>query len=234
MVVIVIVAVLASLAFMGSRRALEGAKIASNITNLRNLGPIVGSVASDEGAYPPGWSWPQSKSWANFVIEHLHGESQRQSDVLLSPMVAKSIPTNLKGPAITNYTVNPFIFAPEYPAGQGWRVTTARLRRPAEQILLCDGLPRSEKEPYGFTMVVMWDLINSGRAGNTGNPPTSNPARSERVIRWPAGIEEMTFDGSRGLPAFRNRGKGHFLFADGHVEALTPDELKFKHFAISY
>jgi prepilin-type processing-associated H-X9-DG protein len=41
-------------------------------------------------------------------------------------------------------------------------------------------------------------------------------------------------DGGKGLPAFRNNGKGHFFFADGHVDTLSPDELKNKYFAISY
>jgi len=35
------------------------------------------------------------------------------------------------------------------------------------------------------------------------------------------------------VPAFRNGGNGHFLFADGHVAGLTPNELKHKHFAVS-
>lgn len=44
----------------------------------------------------------------------------------------------------------------------------------------------------------------------------------------------MTHDSGNRLPACRNQGKGHFLFADGHIEALAPTDLKFKHFATSY
>jgi prepilin-type processing-associated H-X9-DG protein len=149
-------------------------------------------------------------------------------------MVATEIPSDYNSTAITNYSVSPFIFSSEYNNGRGWRVTPARLRRPSEQILLGDGLPRAKDSPYGFTMVIYWDLLNSGRAGNSGNPPVSNPGRADRVINWPDGIEDMTDDGGKGLPAFRNRGKGHFLFADGHVEAMSPNDLKYKHFAISY
>ena len=234
LVVIVIIAVLASLVFVGAKRAIESAKIASNMSNLRNLGTMVNAVASDQGSYPPGWSWIQQKSWANYVVEQLHGEDVHQSNSLLSPYVASDIPPDLSGPTVTNYTATPFVFVPEYPNGRAWKVSTARLRRPAEQILLCDGLPRSKDADYGFTMVVLWDLINSGRAGSSGNPPTFNPQHANRVISWPEGIEEMTYDGSKGLPAFRYRGKCHFLFADGHVEALKPNELKYKNFAISY
>jgi prepilin-type processing-associated H-X9-DG protein len=153
--------------------------------------------------------------------------------MLLSPLVAKQIPANFQKTAISNYAVNPFIFVQEGVNGhRAYQVTPVQLRRPSEQILLGDALPRSESAPYGFSMIVWWALRNG--TGNAGNPPVSPQTRANHRIQLPANITEMTHDGGAGLPAFRNRGKGHFLFADGHVEALMPDELIYKHFAISY
>jgi prepilin-type N-terminal cleavage/methylation domain-containing protein/prepilin-type processing-associated H-X9-DG protein len=233
LVTITIIVAIALLAFMGARRALESARIANNISNLRNLGVMVTNIAQDNGSFPPGWSFSKGESWADLVIRSIHGDSVYQDPVLLSPLVARSIPSNLKQTAISNYSVSPFIFVQEDPNDfRGYRVTPARLQRPSEQILLGDALPRSEKAAYGFSMVVWWGLRFN--TGNTGNPPVSPPARANQKVALPDNIAKMTHDGGVGLPAFRNRGKGHFLFADGHVEALAPNELLFKHFAISY
>lgn len=233
MVALVIVVVLAGLIFFGVQRARESARVATNIGNLRNLGPMVTMLSDDLGGYPPGWSFSKAESWADLIVREMHGDSARQDDLLLSPVEARNIPPNLNSTAISNYAVNPFIFVQEGYAGErGYVVNSARLRRPSQQILLGDALPRSDDAPYGFSMIVWWGL-RSG-TGNTGSPPVSPQSRANRSISLPSNIVEMTSDGGKGLPAFRNRGKGHFLFADGHVEALAPDELKYKHFAISY
>ncbi len=55
LVVIMIIMVIAALVFLGSSRAIESAKIANNVTNLRNLGVIIAITADDYGSYPPGW-----------------------------------------------------------------------------------------------------------------------------------------------------------------------------------
>lgn len=233
LVTIVIIAAIAALAMLGFRRAIESANIAKNVSNLRNMGVLVTNIADDYGSFPPGWSFAKGESWADLVVRELHGDSAHQDSLLLSPLVAKDIPGNLKQTAITNYSVNPFIFVQEDPNNtRGYRVTPARLQRPSEQILLGDTLPRAEKAPYGFSMVVWWGLRFN--TGNTGNPPVSPPARANQIVQLPSNIAEMTHDAGAGLPAFRNRGKGHFLFADGHIESLAPNELLFKHFALSY
>lgn len=233
LVAIMIIMVIAALVILGSRRAVESAKIANNVTNLRNLGVIVAITTDDYGSYPPGWSFGKGESWADLVIRHTHGSTITQSPMLLSPLVAQDIPANFQQTAISNYADSPFIFVQEGALGQrGYQVTPMQLRRPSEQILLGDALPRSEAAPYGFSMIVWWALRTG--TGNAGNPPVSPQSRANHRIQLPTNIAEMEHDGGAGLPAFRNRGKGHFLFADGHVEALLPDELLYKHFALSY
>lgn len=233
MVALVIIIVLAGLSFLGIRRAQESARIATSTSNLRNLGPIVTTIANDEGAFPPGWSFARGESWADLVVRELHGDSTRQSELLLSPVEARGIDPQLNQTAISNYAVNPIIFPSDAANGQrSYRVTPARLQRPAEQILLGDALPRSDSAPHGFSMIVWWGLRTT--TGNAGSPPISPRTRAQQEVRLPSNVAELTSDGGTGLPAFRNRGKGLFLFADGHVEQLSPEQLRFKHFAISY
>lgn len=234
MVSIVIVAALASLVFLIATKASARAKSVANLNNVRSLGTMVTALSQDNGAYPPGWSFAKGESWADLVIDQMHGESINQDDILLSPQVTKkSIPPGLAGTAISNYSVNPIVFPQEGPNGLFYRVTPAKLRRPANQILLGDALPRNDEAPYGFSMVVWWGLRAQATA-NSGTPPVSNRALGNNPVDLPGNITEMTNDGGKGLPAFRNNGKGHFFFADGHVDTLSPEELKNKYFAISY
>lgn len=235
LVVFLIIATLAVLVFTGFRRYSESARSAINLANLRNVGTIITSISQDKGYFPAGWNFGSKESWADLVIREIHGEDGfRQDKLLLSPLVAREIPGDLNQTAISNYSVSPFIF----PQGsvengyQAYRVTPAQLRRPNQQILLGDALPRAAKAPYGFSMIVWWGLRTT--TGNAGVPPVSPENRGSTQVNLPAKITEMTDDGGVGLPAFRNRSQGHFLFADGHVEALRPEELQFKHFAISY
>ncbi len=234
LVVILIVIVLATLGFMFARTGLRKAAMAANLQNLRSLGGILTSYSADQNAYPAGWSFARGESWATQVVKELHGDSAKQDPILLSPLVAKSIPADLKGPTVSNYGVSPFIFAQEGPEGYGYRVRPASLRRPSEQILLGDALPRSENQPYGFSMIVWWGMRGSASGNSYTQPPISPESRAETNVQFPGNILEMTTDGSKGLPAFRNDGKCHLLFADGHVEGMVPDQVKFKHFAISY
>lgn len=233
MVVVILIAVLTSLAFLALRRIGENAKSATNLGNLRNLASLVTIVTDQGGAFPPGWSFSKGESWADLVVRDMHEGSAHQDPILLSPHVAKEIPPDLRQTAISNYAANPFIFVQEGYAGErGYKVTTTQLQRPSRQILLGDALPRSDSAPYGFSMIVWWGLRQG--TGNSGSPPVSNEALSERTISLPHNIVDLTNDGGKGYPAFRNQRKGHFLFADGHVEALQPKDLKYKHFAISY
>ena len=238
LVVLVIIAVLAALSFTGIKQARQSAMMAANVENLRNLGSVMLTLQDDNGGFPPGYNASTGESWATLVVAQVTGGSAKQDKILLAPTVTKSIPPQLNSEAISNYAVNPMIF-PDF-AGQGadaaikYRVTTVKLNRPNAQILLGDSLPRSATAPYGHSMIIWWGLRGAPTGNTWDNPPVGNQATSERSIALPKGIADFKTDSGKGLPAFRNRGKGHFLFADGHVESLAPSDLKQKHFAISY
>lgn len=238
LIVIVIIATLAALAFTGLRRGLESARMAANIQNLRALGTAVKTLEDDNGAMPLGYNWGSGVSWATLVVQQQTQGLAKQDKIVLAPTVNSDIPPNFKYETISNYAVNPIIFPDNTSEGGSvtmkYRVTALKLSRPSEQILLGDALPRSTNAPYGHSMIVWWGL-RGGASGNTwSNPPVADPAAAETTVALPKNIEKLKVDQNGGLPAFRNRGKGHFLFADGHVEALAPAQLKMKHFAISY
>lgn len=238
LVVIVIVAVLAALGVVGIQRARESAFMASNITNLRSLGGVLLTVQEGNGALPLGYNWSTGESWATLVVAEATSGNAKQDRIVLAPTVARDIPPQLNHETISNYAVNPIIFPDNISEGGTstikYRMSPLRLTRPNEQIFLGDSLPRSATAKHGHSMIVWWGL-RGGPSGNSwSNPPVANPSSSERPISLPKGIEDLKVDSGSGLPAFRNRGKGHFLFADGHVEALAPSQLKQKHFAVSY
>ena len=238
LVTLSILAVLATLTMVGTRKALESARMAANLSNLRNAGSILMCLESDNGAFPPGYNWSTGLSWASLVVNYKTSGRAKQDKIVLSPVVAREIPPQLNSETISNYGVNPMIF-PDNEVINGsvsskYQTAPLRLLRPHQQILLGDALPRAAKVPYGQSMGLWWAL-RGGPTGNTwANPPIASPATSERKITLPANLRRLIHDSGAGLPAFRNNGKGHFFFGDGHVEALVQDELKQKHFAVSY
>jgi prepilin-type N-terminal cleavage/methylation domain-containing protein/prepilin-type processing-associated H-X9-DG protein len=236
LVTIAIIAALAGLVFLGTQRARQSAAMAANLQNLRSIGSILMTLETENGTLPLGYNWATGQSWATLVADQSGGD--RQSAVLISPLVTREIPPRLRHETVSNYAANPIIFPDNQLDGSQaslkYRMTPLRLMRPQEQILLGDALPRSEKANYGHSMIIWWALRGAATGNNWSNPPQASETMARRPIQLPAGIEKMRHDGGAGLPAFRNRGKGHFLFADGHVEALAPGELKQKHFAISY
>lgn len=238
LVVILIVVILAALGLMGFNRARESALMAANISNLRNLGGVLLSLQEDNGALPLGFNWSTGESWATLVVNQVTNGSAKQDKIVLAPTVERDILPQLNHETISNYAVNPIIFPDNTSEGGTaavkYRIAPLKLSRPNEQIFLGDSLPRSKDAKHSHSMIIWWGL-RGGPSGNSwANPPVANPAAAERPITLLKGIVDFTVDSGGGLPAFRNRGKGHFLFADGHVEALAPSALKQKHFAVSY
>lgn len=237
LVVMVVAISLAAIVFGITRRIRESALMASNIQNLRSLGVSLKDIESDDGALPLGYNWGTGVSWATRVVESHTSGNALQDRIVLAPTVARSIPPNLKHETISNYAVNPNILPDNRVAGGDYvpryRVTLAKLLRPQEQVILGDSLPRSTNASHGHSWIIWWALKGGGSGNSNAEPPVANPALAETPIRFPGDILKRTTD-AQGYPAYRNRGKCHFLFVDGHVEAMSPDAVKQKHFAISY
>ena len=224
LVVIVIVAALSALALMATKRATVRANATAEMSNLRQVGLMMTSVATDLGYYPLEDPDVPGSSWADVIVNEVVGKdsSITQTPVLWSPLMVKNIPENEGTVAITHFGANPVIFPPGDDA-----VRKAQIRRASEQVLLASATP-----------------ITSGASFKK-----ANPFMDKNSLKLPDSMSKGNANSKLGLSAnlgdsehfgaqpdfFRGQnGKANFLFADGHVEGLGPHELKQRHFAITY
>lgn len=243
MVVIVIVAVLASLAFVFSKRAMHAARRTAETSNIRQAGISLTSLSADLGYYPMGWDGNRGKSWAGLVVEDMVGSSsgQTQHPTLWSPLLERDIPLSLEREAVTHFGANPAILTDVDNGSQAdpkepkFRMRLAQLRRPAEQILLAGAVPRNDRAEYQPAHAMLWQMRGRiGGNGGNGRPPQLNENNARNPINFPEGITESQQYGS--LPDFYRGGDGRalFLFVDGHVQRMAPGEIMEKHWAVSY
>jgi len=228
MVTIVIVVVLASIVFIAARRAIESAKIARNMGTLRDLGNSFSAYSSEYGHYPPGWDGnyglgpdkqngdPMSGRGPDLVNAYLG--SWEMNDRWLSPTVGGRLVGYNGRNQPTNYSGHPALCY----NGSDQRDPLPRtvVRRPSEIFLLLDGIPKGDDASKNSqTSVRQWYALHR----------ISDRSRANR----PLTIDPSGGNENNG-PDFRNRGKCHVLFCDGHVEAFGPEDFKVKHVAIRF
>lgn len=243
MIAIVIVAVLASLVFIFSKRAMLSARRTAEASNIRQAGISLTALSGDLGYYPMGWDGNRGKSWAGLVVEDMvgSGSGQTQHPILWSPILERDIPLSIDREAITHFGANPAILtdvdggSQAEPKEPKFQIRPAYLRRPAEQILLAGAVPRSASAEYSSAHAMMWQMRGRiGGNGGNGSPPQLNPRNSQQPINFPDDLADSQQYGS--LPDFYRGGDGRaiFLFVDGHVERMAPGDHKQKHWAVSY
>lgn len=229
LVVIVIVASLSALALVITQRGLSRAKSAAEMSNLRQVGLLMNTVATDIGYYPVEDPDVPDSSWADVIVNEVVGEdsSITQTSILWSPIMAKNIPEDLNSVAITHFGANPVIFPP--PSSSGRVVRKAKLRRASEQVLLASATPVSSGAEYKKANPFMADFL-----AVLGDPDSMSQANSNLKLGLSADLGDSQHYGAQ-PDFFRGQnGKAMFLFADGHVEGLGANELKQRHFAITY
>jgi len=228
MVTIVIVVVLATIVFIGARRGIESAKITRNLSNIRDLGHAFGAYAADFGHYPPGWDGSYGLGPSDRNGQAMNGRGPdlvnaylgvwELDDRWLSPTLDASLvayggenqPTNYSGHPSLCYNGN----------DQGSPLPTTVVRRPSETFLLLDGIPKgTDSSLNAQTSVRQWysmcDVSDRRRANRSLNVKPSG-------------------GGTNNGPDFRNRGKCHVVFCDGHVESFLPEDFKLKHVALRF
>ena len=245
LVVVVIIAALAGLVFSIANRGLRSARATKDISNLRQCGLALITYTTDLGYFPMGYNFSNGLSWADLVEREQVGESSKttQVEMLWSPLMAQNIPPTLKQGSITHFGVNPYIMSdsgtPDPQTGVAapkWIIRPLQLMRPPEQFLLCSVPAQSASALYKLGHPIVWDLRNMAGVGYPadGNIPQSLVANAQKSIGLPADLAKKETPGT--LPDFyRYRtGKGQFLFVDGHVDSLAPNQIKQKHLAVSY
>lgn len=243
MVAIVIIAVLASLAFMVGGRAMKKAKASAELSTIRNCGIALNSMAADLRYFPMGYDSNTGKSWASLIADDLHGSSEgrHQAEILWSPVFGENIPMDAEVETVSHFACNPAIMTDvdgnsrTEPKEPKFRIRMSQLRRPSEQILLCGAVSRGAEANYRRAHAMLWQMRSKvGGNGGNGNPPSLNPNNSQRTMDFGKDLTVPDVYGS--LPDFYRygNGKGLFLFVDGSARFMSPDEHRQKHWASNY
>jgi prepilin-type N-terminal cleavage/methylation domain-containing protein/prepilin-type processing-associated H-X9-DG protein len=232
--VIAIIGILASILIpvVGSVR--DSARSAQSSSNLRQIGTALLLVEQEEGAFPVSWNYGARRGWATVVATMVSdrpastgGTGMRdpsrpiQEELLISPQEHQGpIPNHTE--TITNYAVN-WIVMPDSATEGGvdnrkYSTRVEHLSQASRLILAGDCLPRGPNMPAGHSMTIMWFV----RGLQNSNPEGRAVSDAEAAM-------EVS---GQGHPAFRNKGRAHFVFADGHVDALAPSELTNGHFQV--
>ena len=245
LVVVVIIATLAALAYTAANRAFLSARTTKDVSNLRQCGQSLYVYASDLGYFPMGYNWSNGMSWTDLVLKEQVGEDPKttQLEMFHSPLLKQSIPPTLNQRAVTHFAVNPYLMSDSGPMdpqtgipGPKWIIRPAQLTRPAEQFLLFGIPPQYATIAYKAGHSIAWGLRNMAGGGYPadGSVPQSPVAEAQRAIGLSADL--MKADAPGTLPDFHRygSGKGQFMFADGHIESLAPTSVRQKHLAVSY
>lgn len=221
LVVIAIIAVLATLVFMMTRKVMDSAKATRNMANLRSLATQMQGFAADHGYFPPGFdtNFPSTSSltknrWPEILMENVGAKPPREE--YLSPTKGSVLQPGMTWQPI-NYAANVAVC---YRTG-GKPVRPANIQRVGETVLLGDVTTKTgaESTPH--------------KNGHATFTPTSATLTADTPD---AGQQTATFHtgAEAGQPDYRNSGKAHMVFVDGHIQAFKEGELKAKHFSIRY
>ena len=221
LVVITIIVVLAAVVLTITRKVMDSAKASRNMTNLRSLASQIQTFAADQGYYPPGFdeNFPSTSSftqkrWPEILLENSGAKPAREE--YLSPTKGSKLEPGMTWQPI-NYATNVAVC---YRTG-GQRVRPANIQRPGETVLLGDVTTQAgaESTPH------KGGLASFSPKGATLAADT--PAAGQQTASFWTGA-------ATGQPEYRNNGKAHMVFVDGHVQAFKEGELKAKHFSIKY
>lgn len=242
LVVIAILVVLAALVATGALRAITAARSATNLSQLRDIGIVMKSYATDYGHYPPGWDpeytaelkGPDKMDWQTSRdhypdILNAYMNLPAFSDFFLSPVARGTIKNFTGDVQPTNFIGHPAILwhwedRGAFPDLGEPALSFNKIQRPGEIMLCADGVPSDGTEAKGCeTSMRIWaqdgsveidDATQRDVALNLDPPGSgSNPSR------W---ID------------FRNNGKAHVLFVDGHTEAFAPQDFQVKHVSLGF
>jgi prepilin-type N-terminal cleavage/methylation domain-containing protein/prepilin-type processing-associated H-X9-DG protein len=235
LVVIAMIVVLAALGFLAFTRAKQSARSAADLSQLRSIGTALTSAAGDTGRYPlsqvSGGDWTY---WMDEVRAGLDMHYRASDDYGIAdaePFVSQRL--NVK---LTEDTSDSELRAlKHYAAVEAvlpWRANTSgydgvpvtAIKRPTEIAMLVDA-SRAD-QPLMNSHINLWGSFRSRWfEGDNSWAATDNPARANKQID--AEECEAAID-------FRNGGKAHVLFVDGHIQRLGPDDFRFKMFTNAY
>jgi len=219
LVVIAIIALLASILVPAVNRALSGAKQVKGLSNLRQIGIAIQSFAIDfDDRFPPAVS--KTTNYAIFLSPYLGGDgSTYQEGGTASPIFKDPLATSQKGNY--HFSCNPS-FMPDIqswgnddpqPSDRARLIPRSSAMRPSEQVLLADG-----------AQVLNGDSMATFYAASGVWKPYPHSGSDQPVERGP---DEDNTSAARGQLRWRSSGgKGiKCLFVDSHVAVVKEGNL---------
>lgn len=219
LVVVTIIIVLAAISVVSIRAARTSAWAGISTSNLRQCAVAIQGYAGDKGHFPECFDFAGGGPWSWQIRDYLGYTTLRNwpVDPVLHPRHGKTgmdrIPNSAR-PDIHHFTASAIAMRDvdeSNPSNSSSYTRPSVIRSPETLILIGDApLKNAARSPASGSHAAWWSL----RFGVVeGNP---EDVIAESVVR-------RSMD-------FWYRGRAHFLFADGHVEALAPTGIKKRHF----
>ena len=230
LVVIAVIAILAAILLPAISGVQNRARSTSDLASIRDIGTGLNLLAAQDGKYPlsqiNGGSWTY---WMERVRDLSTGPKDSDYTYTINdaaPFMSKrkniSIPSDTTSDqfkTLTHYAsveaVMPWRSNPGLPG-----VPTARIQRPSSLVMLVDAPAVNSEDPLQGCHINLWGPFRTDHSKEWGT--AKNPSSGDNIIE------------NVDLIDFRNDGAAHFLFVDGHVESIRPEEVKEKYFTNDY
>ena len=223
LVVIFIIATLAVVAFFAVRSVRQKAWAANASSNLRQCATAIHSYVGDEGRYPECWDFGGGSgggSWSWQIRDYLGYDTLGgwPASVLLHPRhgtVRFDGLTDSQRKNLHHFAASAILFRDVDETKTNNNKTYVRpgeIGDPSSVIMIGDAPLKQPGEPAEGSDGTWWPLRNAAVKGD-GNEPVDEAALLKSVEFW-------------------LNNKAQFLFIDGHVETLAPEEVKKKNFQL--
>lgn len=218
LVTIAIIAALATLSVFGVSSIRRNANAATAASSLRQNAVAIQGYVADKGRYPEAWDFRGGSgggSWSWQIRDYFNYQSTESWPVspLLHPRHGTKGLDKIKGwdrERLHHFSASAVVFQDVNDTKNFTRSTN--VTNPASTIMLGDAPLIRAKEPTSGCDAGWWSLRDNAVKGNPGSP-VDRAALNSSVEFW-------------------INGKAHFLFVDGHVEVLAPEQVLRKHFQL--
>jgi prepilin-type N-terminal cleavage/methylation domain-containing protein/prepilin-type processing-associated H-X9-DG protein len=223
LVSITIIVVLAMLSMMSIRAIRAKAWAATGAANLRQNAVAIQGYLADQGHYPECWDFGGGKgggSWSWQIRDYLGFSNEKTwpAQAILHPRHGRRGIDELRGAArqnIHHFAASAIVLQDvdeSKPNQNKTHIRAGQVLDPSSTIMLGDSLLKKPLDAASGCHAAWWSLRFAAIKGDP-NEPVDRDALLKSVDFW-------------------MNGKAHFLFVDGHVEALTPKEVMKKHFQL--
>jgi prepilin-type N-terminal cleavage/methylation domain-containing protein/prepilin-type processing-associated H-X9-DG protein len=218
LVTIAIIATLATLSALGVSAIRRNAHAATAASSLRQNAVAIQGYVADKGRYPEAWDFRGGSgggSWSWQIRDYLNYQSVDSwpASPLLHPRHGTKGLDKIKGwdrERLHHFSASAVVFQDVNDTKSFTR--SVNVANPSTVIMLGDAPLIQPKEPARGCDAAWWSLRDNAVKGNPASPVDA-AALNNSVEFW-------------------INGKAHFLFVDGHVETLAPEQILRKHFQL--